>query len=315
MPLKQVVNIKLKIYNGVFHVAYGNTSTKDKWCKDTTVKGMIVSTIRVGGTMIDNLEILDGIKILEYVKDKYPNQTANKGSSGVHWYYGCQNIKVGDIIIENVDNSERTDTYGLAIDIDVSNEVANLKPNNISIKSLTINNITSDKAARGLVIFHGNGNIKLGKVNIKGSPTLQCGYINWSNGVTIEHFESESNVEKLNILQISNSSDIRIENSKTKGNTESQIYVESSKNLKFDKIEMFGGETSKFGFFTYNAQNVRVDSIRAEQLLQGERHIGGNISYGYVFNKDIRHKGFAIQKSTVSVEKYEKENVAADDML
>ncbi|MBO7711494.1 MAG: hypothetical protein J6S83_13575 [Lachnospiraceae bacterium] len=174
------------IIDGVVHVAYGSTlgAETKKWCKNTRVIGKVVSTVRVGGAQIDGLSIPDGIEILA-ANASYPNQTTEGGPRGVHWHFGCRNIEVGEIKVNEIVTPLSGYAYALGIDT----ESGESSPTNISVRKL----ICGENTSTGYdVLIAGCDHVSIGEIIAK-SGTTQANTLSIernAHDVTIGRIES-----------------------------------------------------------------------------------------------------------------------------
>jgi hypothetical protein len=242
------------IIDGVVHVAYGSTagaSTK-RWCKNTIVKGKVVSTIRVGGAQADGLSMPDGIEILG-TNSTYLNQTAAGGPRGVHWHFGCKNIDIGTIVVNEI--VQPTSGYAYAVGIDsVDNEEV---PHDIYIKKIVAGANTSNYYD---VFITKAYNIKIDDVYAEsGSGLLYSMFIGYgAHDIDIGEYTTKFDTT-------------------TTGN--SAFLISASENIRVHDLNVIPDLESvsiAWGLFVNASNNVFIDNLHTKYLGQGARIINSN---------------------------------------
>lgn len=242
------------IIDGVIHIAYGSKfgSTTKKWCKDTTVIGKCVATIRVGGAMIDGLSMPDGIEILEK-DDSYINQTKDL-PRGVHWHFGCKNINVGFIKTGNIwPNIDGSRNYALGIDYEQNEE----KPYNIFIENITCG--ANKQTNYSSILINGANNITINNIICdEGTSDIGNIHILDSNYININNYNGKCKAITPNAgcshIQINQSNNCNLDN----------IYTEDAAN------------TGTFGILLSSSNNCKVNNYVSKNQGQALRLLDSN---------------------------------------
>lgn len=147
------------IIDGVFHFAVGSgpdvspNPAQITYVENVKGIGNCVSTVRVGGYYCKNINI-DKITILDN-DAQYPNQTAQGGAQGFHFYLGVRNLTIGEIIVKN------SAQYGVAFDI-----ATTINPDHYS-EDITVGKIIVEKCQLNGFNFNNTKNLKVGEIIIK----------------------------------------------------------------------------------------------------------------------------------------------------
>lgn len=189
------------IIDGVFHIAYGDYNEKT-YCKNVNVYGDVVSTLRVGGAMIDGLNIHDSIHILAR-NSQYVNQTKEGGCKGVHFNFTNKNIYINKIIVDEIiplKNEEITIiSYGLGLDCPDDYE----KIQNIRVNELYLGKNSSE--FYDLMIDATCSNVSVGYVQCEGGDTQRSSlYINKGDDIRIGNYKTSTTKKAVEIISSSN---------------------------------------------------------------------------------------------------------------
>lgn len=256
------------IIDGVFHIAYGSTpgASVKSWVKNTRVEGCITSTVRVGGAQIDGLEIPDGIHIL--ARDaRYINQTNEGTPKGVHWHYGCKNINIGSIIVDEIYTlSGAAYTYALGIDSEIDEE----NPHDIYIKNISVGPNYSDTFS---ILIQTASNIKINSISSQGGSNLL-------------YEISISNCENINIGNIYTKAAINTANHAIALITASKdVYIGS-----FIHNPDVSSALSTWGFWVNACQDVYVGNLKISYTTQGTRFTNADRIYinNYINNNNTQ---------------------------
>lgn len=232
------------IIDGIVHVAYGsNLGAENKFfCQNTKVIGKIVSTMRVGGAMIDKLSIPDGIEILDK-NTNFVNQTLGGEPCGVHFHFGCKNIDIGTIrVYKTYARSNGAIAYALAIDTE-ENEPA---PSNIYIKEIACG---ENQSPYYDVMLNGVNNIYIDSVACDGGIHDTSLYINSCQNINIKNF-----------------------NGAKSGNSTNCIMVQNSNRVTFETARIVSPEnTGTWGFVCSNSAYVMISNLITHRLGQALR--------------------------------------------
>lgn len=167
------------IIDGIVHVAYGSNigASPKVWCRNTKVIGKVVSTIRVGGAQIDGLEMHDGIEILGK-NAIYPNQTTEGRPKGVHWHYGCKNINIGDVKINEIYDLAAGYSYGVGIDTEAGEEA----PHDITFGKIIMG---ANAGTYYDMILNGCSNISIDEIRAESGSGLTNSVLISANNVNV----------------------------------------------------------------------------------------------------------------------------------
>lgn len=232
------------IIDGIVHVAYGsNLGASEKlFCQNTRVIGKVVSTLRVGGAMIDGLSMPDGIQIL----DKNPsfiNQSIGGEPCGVHFHFGCKNIDIGSIkVAKTYTRTNGVVAYALAIDTE-ENEPAS---SNIYIKEVSCGENVSPYYD---VMINGINNVFINELSCDGGNHDTAVYINNCQNINIKNCIIIKSGSETNGIFIQNSQRVTTENIKIVSDVNSGVW----------------------GYVCNNAEYVNINNIMTHRLGQGLR--------------------------------------------
>jgi hypothetical protein len=302
------------VIDGTLHIAVGtgkdvapNPSTIT-YVENVTAIGNIRCTDRVGGYYCRNIYI-DKITILD-TDSKYPNQTAQGGARGVHFYLGAYNIFINDIVIQN------TITYGVAFDIGTTQTedhwTKNVKVGRIIIEKCSAEGLILSVAkdidigtliikqyckvlknnTGGIYINNAKGFIKIGNSKIDGTGSLgTCDglYINGAEKIFMDNLDiansnhygitnTGSGTLNLGIASIKNSAGLGIYN-----------YAD----LYFQKLEVD----------TCVGQGMLSPTIPVKGLFFKATHctVGAKLSYGYIENFEAyNNTSYGLQIETIT---------------
>lgn len=243
------------IFDGVFHIAYGSFNDRT-FCKNTHVYGKLVSTLRIGGAMIDGLYIPDGIHILG-VNSNYINQTAEGGCKGVHFNFSNKNFEIGDIVVEQSVQQyhEGTPINVYAFGLDNGGGQDYEANHNIHVKSLTCGPNTAGSSGFDLMLLDGCYDITINRMVAAGGTTQE------------------------NSILITNAChDIHLGNVDINFNNPSQNAVRiDGTNVMIDNLKINSEQgNGNWGLFFNDANDCFVSSVKTENQSQGIRLINSD---------------------------------------